>query len=169
MVSNYSPRLSCSRREHWSGSITPPCPLLPPSNTPTAVSPSMQPYLVPPRPNPPSLPLTLCVNLQLPTQSLIMASRRPRNLINTHMHQDKHRPRTHISPEHWGYFHHCHQNLPHHVTFIPSSCADCKLDRSINYLTTHNNPVPFHFILPTAFKHIYVFHPLSLTTSLLLY
>lgn len=31
MVSNYSPRLSCSRREHWSGSITPPRPPVPPS------------------------------------------------------------------------------------------------------------------------------------------
>lgn len=53
MVSNYSPRLSCSRREHWSGSITPPCPLLPPSYPPpaTAVSPSTQPSLVPPHPS----------------------------------------------------------------------------------------------------------------------
>lgn len=62
MVSNYSPRLSCSRREHWSGSITPPCPLLPPSypptNPPTAVSPSMQPYLVPTHPRLPHPPFS---------------------------------------------------------------------------------------------------------------
>lgn len=76
MVSNYSPRLSCSRWEHWSGSITPPYPLLPPPTTPTTTSPAMQPYLAPAYPptNPPFLSLTLCVNLQLPTQSFIMAS-----------------------------------------------------------------------------------------------
>lgn len=148
----------------------------------------MQPYLVPLAPTPllflwPSVstssslhnlsswPHVALVTPAPPAAGLTWPhhTQRPGNLINTHMHQDKHRPRTHISPEHWGYFHHCHQNLPHHVTFIPSLCADGKLDRSINYLTTHNNPVPFHFILPTAFKHIYVFHPLSLTTSLLLY
>lgn len=48
MVSNYSPRLNCSSREHWSGSITPPCPLVPPSYPSCAVSQSTQPYRDPP-------------------------------------------------------------------------------------------------------------------------
>lgn len=43
MVSNYSPRLSCSRWKHWSGSITPPYPLLPRSDhpPPTTTSPAL--------------------------------------------------------------------------------------------------------------------------------
>lgn len=134
----------------------------------------------------------LC-NLQLPTQSLIMASHDTGHCSSscsqlylstsdTHSQACKHKHHrrcaqgkntgafscAHISWE-MGLFSSLSSKFPHHVTLIPSSSADCKLDRSINYLTTHNNPVAFRFILPTAFKRIYVFHPVSLTTSVLLY
>lgn len=174
MVSNYSPRLSCSRREHWSGSITPPCPLLPPPLTYCCLDIYAPPLLfLWPSKHLHNLSWWFHNTLSCPPATMLTSYRiqRPDNLINTYhitslaCRRLKTGPKSlHIAP-----FSSVSSKFPHHLTFIRSSSADCKLNRSINSLTTHNNPVPFHFILPRAFKHIYVFCPLPLTTSVLLY
>lgn len=166
MVSNYSPRLSCSRREHWSGSITPPRPLVPPSY-PLLCRLTIHQVLSRDPPAPLSVSDPLCQPLipcaishhgLSPRRTAPALSRRERK--GQWSPDGPHRGSTNLQDllSVWALFPAVIKNPPHHVTFIPSSCADWKLDRSIIYLTTHDNSIALRFYF-TLTTYMYPFLP----------